>query len=358
MKRLIKFELRKIFMKRITQLAIVVVLLLSALLSFSTYQNKHASDGAGNEGSGRMAVKVDKAIAAKYEGILTDDTVRQILSDFAPKIDLNGLNAKYLYQNSMQSAAAARFSDSDGNWNGLTVSDVFGNEEIKIGYIDGWLSVSQNMVRIYLFLSFAVVIMIAPVFSGEYGGVDNIILSSKYGKTKCASVKAAAGFIAVTMVTAFVVIINTLAAFVMYGGDGLDCSILFSTLDFAESYIPFNITCGTLLKYQVLLAFTGAISAAGITMLLSAVCKNQMITLVSSATIYILPVILPVTETNPVFRLLVLLPLYHSQFISIMSVEQMKNGTLYAIYAIPVAVVLAALGTFISHKAFAKHQVS
>ena len=30
------------------------------------------------------------------------------------------------------------------------------------------------------------IIMLAPIFSGEYEGVDNIILTSKYGKTKCA----------------------------------------------------------------------------------------------------------------------------------------------------------------------------
>ena len=48
------------------------------------------------------------------------------------------------------SAVFSRFADSDGNWNGLYVSDVFGNQEIKIGYVDGWLSTSRNMVRVFL----------------------------------------------------------------------------------------------------------------------------------------------------------------------------------------------------------------
>ena len=58
-----------------------------------------------------------------------------MMSDFAPTHDLHGLNAMYLYQNATQSAAFSRFSDKEGNWNGLSVSDVFGNEEIKIGYV-------------------------------------------------------------------------------------------------------------------------------------------------------------------------------------------------------------------------------
>lgn len=70
------------------------------------------------------------------------------MSDFAPTSDLHGLSAIYVYQNAMQSAAFSRFSDEEGKWNGLSVSDVFGNEEIKIGYVDGWLSTSRNMVRV------------------------------------------------------------------------------------------------------------------------------------------------------------------------------------------------------------------
>ncbi len=48
----------------------------------------------------------------------------------------------------------------------------FGNEEIKIGYVDGWLSTSRNMVRVFVALALAVIIMLAPIFSGEYEGVD------------------------------------------------------------------------------------------------------------------------------------------------------------------------------------------
>ena len=51
-------------------------------------------------------------------------------------------------------------------------------------YVDGWLSTSKNMVRFFIALALAVIIMLAPIFSGEYEGVDNIILTSKYGKTK------------------------------------------------------------------------------------------------------------------------------------------------------------------------------
>ena len=137
MKKLILFELRKVFSKRLALIALIGIILFSALLSFSTFQNKYAFDQNIGEGTGKTAVEIDKEIAAKYEGILTDEKVQQMMSDFAPTSDLHGLSAIYVYQNAMQSAAFSRFSDKEGNWNGLSVSDVFGNEEIKIGYVDG-----------------------------------------------------------------------------------------------------------------------------------------------------------------------------------------------------------------------------
>ena len=53
MKKLIQFELRKIFSKRLTQIALLFVLFFSAILGFSSYQNKYAFDGVSKEGTGK-----------------------------------------------------------------------------------------------------------------------------------------------------------------------------------------------------------------------------------------------------------------------------------------------------------------
>ncbi|MDR0267183.1 hypothetical protein [Paenibacillus sp.] len=108
----------------------------------------------------------------------------------------------------------------------------------------------------------------------------------------------------------------------------------------------------------MILAFTSAISVTGVTLILSAVCKNQMVAFVASATVHVLPIMLPVAEVNTLFRFIVLLPLYHSQFLSIMSVEQLNGGILYAIWAIPAALVFLMIGFIVSRKIFVKHQVS
>ena len=191
-----------------------------------------------------------------------------------------------------------------------------------------------------------------------YEGVDNIILTSKYGKTKCATAKVAAGILTAILTTALVAAFNLLLALIFYGTEGLDCSILFAPSDYAEGFIPFNITCGTLLKYQILLAFTCTLSVTGITLLISAISKNQIVAFVASMAIFLFPVLLPITEANPLFRLIGLLPLHHVQAVSLLSVEQMSNGMLYAVWAIPTALLFLGIGAVISRRVFAKHQVS
>lgn len=83
----------------------------------------------------------------------------------------------------------------------------------------------------------------------------------------------------------------------------------------------------------------------------------NMLAFVISAAIHVIPIMLPISETSALYRIIVLMPLFYSQYISIMSVEQMHNGMLYAVWSIPVAIALVVIGSIISHKAFSKHQV-
>lgn len=80
MKNLIKFELRKILTKRFAVISVAAVLLLSLILSFSTLHSMYAFDGNGAEETGKAAVEIDKQIALKYEGKLTDNKVQHILT--------------------------------------------------------------------------------------------------------------------------------------------------------------------------------------------------------------------------------------------------------------------------------------
>ena len=94
------------------------------------------------------------------------------------------------------------------------------------------------------------------------------------------------------------------------------------------------------------------------TLLLSAISKNQIVALVAAMAMFLFPVLLPITEVNPLFRLVGLLPVYHVLAVSLLSVEQMRSGMLYAIWAIPTALLFLGIGAGTSCRIFAKHQVS
>ena len=68
MKRLIYFELRKIFSRRLAQIALIGVLLFTALLSITTYRNKYAYDPYIGQGSGKRRWKSTKQLRQGMRG--------------------------------------------------------------------------------------------------------------------------------------------------------------------------------------------------------------------------------------------------------------------------------------------------
>lgn len=357
MKKLFCFELKKIFRKRIAILSILMAVLLNLMFIISTCRSMYSFDGKNREGTGLEAISIDKELTEKYQGILTDEKVQQMLKDFMPTSDLHGMNVAYLSQNSIQSAVHAHFADMNGKWNGLTVKDVYGDEDIEIGYVEGWLCVSQYMVRVIMLVSLLMLVLIIPIFAGEYEGVDNIILTSRFGKTKCIRAKISAAVFSAFLITTFFLIMNIITGIVIYGTEGLHCSILFAPVSYAENYIPFNITCGTLIFYQSMLAYTCIFSVTGMTLFFSAICRKQVVALILSLAVFLFPIMLPVTEHNPLYQLLVLLPVHHVQFISIMSIKQFANGMLYAVWAVPVSFIVVTIGILGSKRIFSRHQI-
>ncbi len=223
---------------------IVALLLIWNVISVASALNgMYAYDGVSEEGRGFEAVKMEKKIAAEYEGLLTDKKVRQIINDFPADNFIEGLDAKYAYNNSIQSAVYSHFVDKDGNYNGKTVKEIYGSNRIKIGYINGWNYTVRVMIQVFFALMIVIMLIISPVFSGDYGSMSSIVMSSRYGRSKNASARIIAAF-AISFALAFIAaVFNIAAALVIYGTDGLDCSVLFASVDFEGGLVPHNITC-------------------------------------------------------------------------------------------------------------------
>lgn len=141
----------------------------------------------------------------------------------------------------------------------------------------GWLNTSQNLAKVLLMLALVILLLVAPVFAGEYNGVDQIILTSKYWKDRLCDSQGNCLFFCRTAGD------NAGAGSALAFGRcalwhrrvGLLHPVCCSRI--YREYILFNLTCGTVLMYQVLLAFTGAVSVTGIALLASALSKNPLL---------------------------------------------------------------------------------
>ena len=312
----------------------------------------YAYDGVSEEGRGLEAVKIEKEISSKYEGLLTDKKVQQIINDFPVRNFPEGLDAKYAYSNSIQSAVYSNFVDKDGNYNRKTVKEIYGSNRIKIGYINGWNYTVRGMIQVFFALMIVIMLVISPVFSGDYGSMSSIVMSSRYGKSKNASARIIAAF-AISFALAFIAaVFNIAAALVIYGTDGLDCSVLFAPVDFEGGLVPHNITCLQMILYQLVMMLAGTAAAVGITVAASAVLKNQISALAGSLFVFMLPMIIPIEEMSGFYRVLVAMPVFDVLFLAPMSLEQPN-----LVPAAAVAAVIAALGIAAGKKVFGDYQL-
>lgn len=343
MKSIYLFELKKIFSRKIVWAGIFLVFAVSVgRFSYISGQD----------------VSYEQELAAKYEGILDDTKVQQMLQDFMPtqeQLDMWKGPVYAIGLNSMQSAVHRFFANEDGTWNGKTVADVFGNQKIKVGYYAGWMELSRNLIAVMVTLAIVSVIMTAPVFAGEYSGMDNILLTSRYGRTKCAAAKILAALTAVLSLTFLFLAGNLAAALISMGTYGLDASTMFCGISY-ENYLPYNVSCGTMLLYQIGLSVSGIIMLTGITLFISAVSKTQLVSLILSTAVFLGPMLFSMDENSSLFWIVGFLPVYQLQFSSLMSLGTVKGDVFYAAAAFPVTVVVLAAGIVLTRKFWASHQ--
>ena len=330
---MIKYEIRKMLAKKISLAALALLLIWNVISVASALNGMYAYDGVSEEGRGFEAVKMEKKIAAEYEGLLTDKKVRQIIDDFPADNFIEGLDAKYAYNNSIQSAVYSHFVDKDGNYNGKTVKEIYGSNRIKIGYINGWNYTVRVMIQVFFALMIVIMLIISPVFSGDYGSMSSIVMSSRYGRSKNASARIIAAF-AISFALAFIAaVFNIAVALVIYGTDGLDCSVLFASVDFEGGLVPHNITCLQMILYQLVMMLAGTAAVTGITVAASAVLKNQISALAGSLFVFMLPMIIPIEEMSGFYRALVTMPVFDVLLLAPMSVEQLSLVSAAAVAA-------------------------
>lgn len=183
-------------------------------------------------------------------------------------------------------------------------------------HYDGYLHFNMSLQVIALIIFIVIAICISPIFANEYYmKTDQIILSSKYGKSKVIFAKLFTGIsfsVGISFVTIFVFLLSMLS---VHGFNGADMAI--QTIDVYSTY-PVNLLQASLIAAAVTV-FT-ALLFGMLSMLLSSLLKSSFLSVIISFLILLLPAIINVSPKDRLlYQILQVFPARAAQFSNIFS---------------------------------------
>lgn len=410
---LVKFELKKLFTKKMNIIVLIVCLFLITILFGLSGIDFLASDELGNNYKGQEAINLRKEQIAQLKGTLTNERITQEIKDlqdlrknpdnlvvnsygeedFSKKIyneyldnrlnllaNINKVYAGYsssyideilkvdlentedfytLRQNVIkeslnQDYSGKTYTDQEKDFWIEKSSKVETPFEYDFYY--GW-SNTFNSYQMTVVTIIAVCICLSSIFSGEYqSGADNIILTSKYGKSKAITAKIIASIIFATIVFIVYLIFSVGSVLLMFGTDGWNLPIQIMNilsvypLTFLEAFL-FNVG----ISYAILLGMVG------LTLFLSSKLKGSIAVFIIDIAIIMIPSFFRITSQFGLWNKTLLLMPYNSIFNNFSKMVSYQFGGL--VIDLPLMTILTYLVlmfiTFIlARRIFRKHQVT
>lgn len=228
------------------------------------------------------------------------------------------------------------------------------------GWTNGYQRYNQLVFMDGMFLAFAVAICIAPLFAGEYTSrVDQLLLTSKYGKNKAISAKLLTGF-SFAFLAAFVMnLLLLLEIGIIYGLENWNLPIQSITDGFFLS-VPINLLTMTVIVVVYQTLATGMIGAVVI------FCSQKMkspfgVIIVASLLIFVPLFLMAVPCGMRFFYLLIrFLPngVMEGHMIFDDLLFHIGNGYFYIYQVVPIVwiILMTGMGVLV-YKGFQKHQI-
>ena len=159
-------------------------------------------------------------------------------------------------------------------------------------YTGGYTNFLQQMYTTAILICFICAICIAPIFAGEYvDKMDSLILSSKYGKNKVIYAKIFTGISFSILLSILLTGVSYITIMMFYGWDGGNSPIqLFLPL----SIQPFTMKQAAFLYFNVVIF--GNILSSSLTMLLSSKLRSPFMVIVIMTVFTILPMFLSISQ--------------------------------------------------------------
>ena len=407
---MIKYEWKKIWTSRLTQISVIGCSLFLVFCVCSSIFQITATDENGQTVSGMTAVEVLQNTQQRQE--LTQDRVNEIVDQYLeyinnpdtssnneayhylsqekystfylPNKELlslitnvyeepgSGSDIKYVLENNAGKDFTQSRLDRDQKYiqlleeNGKLTSieaDYWEGEVKKIseyqyGYHKGWDMILDALTWPVLIMMI-ICIGIAPIFSGEYQSkCDSLILCMKYGKSRLVSAKIIVVWLFTTCVYWGITLIYSAVYLGLLGTDGADLPL---QLKYPAISVGYHLSTAEGTIYALILAYFFTLGIAGITLLISAVLKNAYGVIIIAFLLIIIPTFLsPDTGGYTWSRMLSLLPSKIADF-------SFQSYIIYSIGKVVIkwpdmAMIVNGFGAIIfssfSYWIFKKHQVN
>lgn len=322
MRQLWSFEFQKIVGRKLIRVALLAYgVLILILLSNSRVDFLDIFDQNGRHLHGKEALEYELKMAEQYRGPVTEEKVDALLVQEKQGAKNAGMNeAEYRLRTDWITGTAGTI------WEEAPLSNPELQNSLQIGYTRGWETTLLSIESLFLIMGFLIIVAVSPVFSEEYGcGMDALLLTGKYGKTKCITAKIMASFTFSVVLTILTVFIPMIFMLWQYGTEGFEASLQFGSRGLFWE-VSWEVSCFHGFLLVVGFGIAGAVLLSSFVLLVSAAVSSSFVSVLISILIYVLPIVL-------IFRFGLL---SFDQFLSIMPSGDFNVAMLLAMQGISV----------------------
>lgn len=407
MGRMIRYEWKKIWGSRLTQLSVLGCSLFMLFCTWANIRQAYAVDSEGTTHYGLAAKEILKQTQERQvldqeavEGIMQEyldgaerikkeagdpekasDMIWQTL--YMPQGYLHGLitsvyreeaddETAVIYQKNMgrdfyqacseKSKKYTALLEQRGEltpeearyWNQRNNS----TEEYTYGYRKGWEDVLLS-VPWGILIMMIVCVGIAPVFAGEYQTkCDSLLLCMKYGKNKLAAAKVAAAVLYASAVYVGITILNSAVILAFLGLEGWDLPV---QLYYPTVPVSYHVTFGQASLLMFLLGYVFTLGITAVTLWMSSIFKNAYGVIVAAFLLLIVPAFLQLGSLGYLpEHILSVLPSKIMDFSFIDYTAYSFFGKVFSCLSVDLFVngAAAVLFSLAGYRMFQKHQVN
>lgn len=414
---LIRYELKKMLSRRVSQVSIAAVLVLVAVIAFFYVTSQYALEPKemGTEFEGTAAIAQIKANAEALAGPITDKKATEALREFKEFVGPDGevkeeyrmdrkpygekadeywefrakngslmalLTSPWMQDNQMPVSAVATIDttgtvDLYGQVRSKIVSELHANgalsyndEErafwsekaqgvhtpIEYGYAGGWAEF-LNLAQFLIFAMLAVVITCASVFNGEYRAkTDAILLSAKFGKSRLGRAKAAASVIAASAIYWVFTLVFLAIPLVFYGADGAGLPIQICNIT-----CTYGISLSAAALICCLVGYLATLALLGIVLALSAKVDSPMGILAVGVALILIPIFVPTMTSSIANHIIYLFPYDALNPLNLFDMVSYAIGPVVVelpVFLAAFYLLLFAAGIVLAIRTFKRHQVA